>query len=69
MAPLWDALEGIRVPVDLVAGGLDPTYCEIARRMAARLPRARVAIIDGAGHNVLLERPDALAALLEEREP
>ncbi|HEU5054911.1 MAG TPA: alpha/beta fold hydrolase [Kofleriaceae bacterium] len=69
MPPLWDALEGIHAPVDLVAGRLDPTYCEIARRMAARLPRARVAIVDGAGHNVLLERPDALAALLEEREP
>ena len=69
MPPLWDALAAIRAPVDLVAGALDPTYREIARRMAAGLPHARALVVDGAGHNVLLERPDALAALCEERKP
>jgi 2-succinyl-6-hydroxy-2,4-cyclohexadiene-1-carboxylate synthase len=67
MPPLWGALATLGAPVDLVAGALDPTYAGIARRMAARLPRARVTVVDGAGHNVLLERPDALAALVEER--
>jgi 2-succinyl-6-hydroxy-2,4-cyclohexadiene-1-carboxylate synthase len=69
MTPLWDALDSIPVPVDLVAGALDPAYVDLAHRMAARLPRARVAIVDRAGHNVLLERPAELAAQLERGEP
>lgn len=67
MPSLWPALDSITAPVDLVAGALDPTYIELARRMAARLPRARVAIIDGAGHNVLLEQPVALRRELFDR--
>ena len=69
MPSLWRALSTIRCPVDLVAGVLDPTYVGLAYRMAARLTGARISLIGGAGHNVLLERPDALAALFEEREP
>jgi pimeloyl-ACP methyl ester carboxylesterase len=35
--------------------------------MAAAVgPRARVALVGGAGHAVHLERPDAMAALVEE---
>ncbi len=64
MPPLWDALDSISTPVDLVAGALDPAYVDLAHRMAARLPRARVMIVDGAGHNVPLERPRELAAQL-----
>jgi 2-succinyl-6-hydroxy-2,4-cyclohexadiene-1-carboxylate synthase len=69
MPPLWDALDSISTPVDLVAGALDPAYVDLAHRMAARLPRARVVIVDGAGHNVLLERPRELAAQLWRGEP
>jgi pimeloyl-ACP methyl ester carboxylesterase len=36
--------------------------------MAARLPRARVAIVPAAGHDVGLEQPAALAALLGEAD-
>lgn len=67
MPPLWSALGDVRAPVDLVAGALDPTYAAIAQRMAARLPQARVTLVDGAGHNVLIERPAALAAITRER--
>lgn len=67
MPDLWPALASIRAPVDLVAGALDPTYVELAGRMAARLPRAEVTAVAGAGHNVLLERPDALRQLLSRR--
>lgn len=67
MPSQWPALDSLRVPALLVAGALDPAYADLARRMAARIPRARVAIIDGAGHNVLLERPDALRSALFDR--
>jgi 2-succinyl-6-hydroxy-2,4-cyclohexadiene-1-carboxylate synthase len=67
MPDLWPALASIRAPVDLVAGALDPTYVDLAERMAARLPRAEVTVVAGAGHNVVLERPDALLQLLSRR--
>jgi len=37
-----------------------------ARRLASLLPGARLEIVDGAGHQLMLERPDALAALVDE---
>ena len=67
MPSLWPALESIAAPVDLVAGALDPVYVDLAARMAARIPRARLSIIGGAGHNVLLERPDALRSAIFDR--
>jgi 2-succinyl-6-hydroxy-2,4-cyclohexadiene-1-carboxylate synthase len=64
--PLWRRLAGLRPPALLVAGALDAKFAGIAREMAAAIgPTARVALVPGAGHAVPLERPDALAALLE----
>lgn len=64
--PLWARLSGLRPPVLLVAGALDVKFAGIAREMAAAVgPTARVALVPGAGHAVHLERPDAMAALLE----
>jgi 2-succinyl-6-hydroxy-2,4-cyclohexadiene-1-carboxylate synthase len=59
-----DALGGITVPVTLVAGEDDHKFSALARQMAARMPRARVELVPGAGHNVVLERAEALARLL-----
>jgi 2-succinyl-6-hydroxy-2,4-cyclohexadiene-1-carboxylate synthase len=50
----------------LVAGALDEKFSSIAQKMAARLPNARIEIVRGSGHNVLLERPAAVTALLAE---
>ena len=52
------------MPVLLVAGSLDAKFVAAAERMAGLLPHATLAIVDGAGHTVHLERPaDFLAAL------
>ena len=52
------------MPVLLVAGSLDAKFVHAAERMAGLLPDATLAVIDGAGHTVHLERPaDFLAAL------
>ncbi len=61
-APLWEALQGLARPVLVVAGAEDARYCEIARRMGATLPDARVVIVEGAGHAVHLERPEAFGS-------
>jgi 2-succinyl-6-hydroxy-2,4-cyclohexadiene-1-carboxylate synthase len=65
--PLWARLPGLRPPALLVAGALDAKFARIAAEMAAAVgPGARVALVPGAGHAVHLERPDAVAALVEE---
>ncbi|NUS92347.1 MAG: alpha/beta hydrolase [Nocardia sp.] len=57
--------ERIRVPVLVVEGGADkhlpPGW---AAEIAARIPDARSAVVDNAGHCPQLERPDAVNALL-----
>ena len=62
--PLLDALAGLRCPALLIAGALDPAYCDHAAAMGARLPDGRVAIVPGAGHAVHLEQPDRFRALV-----
>lgn len=58
------ALRRIEVPVDLVVGEYDQKFRAIAARMVGSLPRAQVHVVPGCGHNVVLERPSALAALI-----
>lgn len=58
------ALESVEVPVALLAGELDEKFCRLARDMAERLPRGRVEEVPGAGHNLLLEAPGAVARAL-----
>jgi 2-succinyl-6-hydroxy-2,4-cyclohexadiene-1-carboxylate synthase len=58
--PLWDRLPRLSMPVLVVAGALDAKYVAIAERMARLIPDAVLAVIDGAGHAVHLERPEAL---------
>jgi 2-succinyl-6-hydroxy-2,4-cyclohexadiene-1-carboxylate synthase len=59
-------LASLEPPVTLVAGALDPKFVSIARAIAPLFANARVEIVDGAGHDVCLERPRALAALLSD---
>jgi 2-succinyl-6-hydroxy-2,4-cyclohexadiene-1-carboxylate synthase len=58
-------LAKITAPVLLIAGALDPKFVAIARRMQEMLPDAHLEIVEGAGHNVHLERPDAYIALVD----
>ncbi len=64
MPPMWEALGTLRMPVQVIAGELDSKYKRIADRMCTLLPDASLRIIPGAGHNPVLERPQAVAELL-----
>jgi 2-succinyl-6-hydroxy-2,4-cyclohexadiene-1-carboxylate synthase len=64
--PLWPLLASIDVPVLLVAGHDDPKFVTAVERMAGLLPHPTVAIVEGAGHTVHLERPDEFRELLDE---
>ncbi|HEX6766659.1 MAG TPA: alpha/beta fold hydrolase [Polyangiaceae bacterium] len=57
-------LRNVRVPVTLLAGELDPKFSRLANELASLLPNARVTIVPGAGHDLLLERPDWVATEL-----
>lgn len=56
---LWDALSDIDVPTLILVGSLDRKFVSTGERMAAALPHARLVVVEGAGHAVHLERPDA----------
>jgi 2-succinyl-6-hydroxy-2,4-cyclohexadiene-1-carboxylate synthase len=64
MAPLWQRLPELAMPVALVAGEHDARFRALNERMAAAIPAATVHVVPGAGHAVGLEQPAALAALL-----
>lgn len=64
MPSLWGALDALSLPITLVTGSEDAKLRGVATRMSERLPRARLAVVRGAGHDVALERPRELAELL-----
>ena len=63
MAPQWDALATLTMPVLIVTGTLDAKYESIGTAMAAQIPDARHVRIEG-GHALPLEQPVRLAVHL-----
>jgi 2-succinyl-6-hydroxy-2,4-cyclohexadiene-1-carboxylate synthase len=62
--PLWDQLQEWEAPTLIIAGELDQTYTDIARRMATSLKNPTLRIVPDAGHIVHLENnKDFVAAL------
>ncbi|MGH8985109.1 MAG: alpha/beta fold hydrolase [Acidimicrobiia bacterium] len=64
MEPLWDRLGELRMPVTLVVGARDTRYAGHAQEMRATIADSCVEIVEGAGHALHLERPDALVRVL-----
>lgn len=64
LAPVWDRLGDLRLPVLAMAGERDAPYVEAARRLAATLPDGEAQVVPRAGHAAHLEQPDAVAHLL-----
>ncbi len=58
-------LPALTMPVHLVAGAHDAKFVALAHAMRALLRHGRLTVVDGTGHNVLLERPEALAGALD----
>jgi 2-succinyl-6-hydroxy-2,4-cyclohexadiene-1-carboxylate synthase len=63
------ALPALELPVKLLVGSLDVKFVGLAHALSERLPRAAVVEVADAGHNLLLERPDAVRQALEEVSP
>jgi 2-succinyl-6-hydroxy-2,4-cyclohexadiene-1-carboxylate synthase len=63
--PFYGAsLHALDLPVRLVAGELDPKFARSARSMSKLLRRGELVVVAGAGHDLLLERPEAVAQFL-----
>ena len=63
MVPVWDRLP--QVPTLLIVGEQDQKFTAIAEAMAARMARAEVVRIDGAGHCAHLESPEQVGAAVD----
>jgi pimeloyl-ACP methyl ester carboxylesterase len=62
-----DSLRHCRIPAAVIVGRRDPlTPVRESRRLAAALPEASIDIVDGAGHQLMLERPDEVNAMLRQ---
>ncbi|MBX3128514.1 MAG: alpha/beta fold hydrolase [Polyangiaceae bacterium] len=64
MPSLWSGLSQLQLPVTFVVGELDEKFVALARRGASLAPRAELVIVPGVGHDVILERPRAVAEVL-----
>jgi 2-succinyl-6-hydroxy-2,4-cyclohexadiene-1-carboxylate synthase len=70
MPNYWPELARLTA-LTLLAGELDAKFSAIARAAQAQVPGSRLVIAPGAGHDLLLERPDLVALELSRdyRDP
>jgi pimeloyl-ACP methyl ester carboxylesterase len=65
--PIYDEIDRISVPTLVAVGAEDvPTPVAKARRIAERIPGARLEIVPGAGHSSTVEQPGAIIELLRD---
>lgn len=69
MPDYFGRLAELRLPVELVCGELDGKFCDIARSVVRQLPQGRFTCVERAGHNLLLERPDAVTSAIRRGLP
>jgi 2-succinyl-6-hydroxy-2,4-cyclohexadiene-1-carboxylate synthase len=62
--PLHASLESLTMPTVWMAGGEDAKYARIARYAADR-SRGELAVIPGAGHNLVLENPQTVGGRID----
>jgi 2-succinyl-6-hydroxy-2,4-cyclohexadiene-1-carboxylate synthase len=64
MAPLWDRLPALTMPATILAGAEDPKFIALGERLAAALPNGQLVVVEGAGHGLPREAPEAVVAAL-----
>ena len=65
MEPFWDRVGELGMPVTVVVGSRDEKFVAFAEEYRARLPHAEVHVVEGAGHGLPREAPQAVAALIQ----
>lgn len=66
MAPLWDRLGELAMPVTVVVGEHDAKFRALGQRLAGAVSGAELIVVPGAGHGLPREVPAALAAALTD---
>jgi 2-succinyl-6-hydroxy-2,4-cyclohexadiene-1-carboxylate synthase len=64
MPPMWENLSALAMPVQLIVGQRDTKLLEIAQSMLPHLAQGQLDVVEGAGHNPVLENPAACNRLL-----
>ncbi|MGE5683057.1 MAG: 2-succinyl-6-hydroxy-2,4-cyclohexadiene-1-carboxylate synthase [Bacillota bacterium] len=64
MPQLWDSLMELNMKVLIITGSLDEKFTKIGSLMHEKLPESRHVIIQDAGHNIHLEKPEVFLNLL-----
>ena len=67
MEPLWDRLGALPMPATVLVGAEDPKFVALGERLASALPAAELVVVEGAGHGLPREAPDAVVAALAGR--
>ncbi len=65
MGSLWRGLSALTMPVLVLTGERDEKFTAIGARLASEIPGAEHVVVPGAGHQLPLEAPQAVAAELE----
>ena len=65
MGSLWGSLPSLTMPTLVMVGEKDAKFRAIGERLAAALPDAELVVVPGAGHQLPLEAPEAVAHELE----
>jgi 2-succinyl-6-hydroxy-2,4-cyclohexadiene-1-carboxylate synthase len=64
MAPMWERLGELPMPVAVLAGERDTRYVAEGRRLASMIREATLEVVARAGHRLALEAPAAVARAL-----
>jgi 2-succinyl-6-hydroxy-2,4-cyclohexadiene-1-carboxylate synthase len=59
LLPVHDELKTLNIPLAILTGSLDPAYSTMWEELISAMPSATHFTVEGAGHRVHLDRPDA----------
>ena len=61
-----EQVASLTIPVKLVTGSLDAKFCNLSQDLALQLPNSRAVVVNGHGHALLLEAPEAVGRAIAE---
>ena len=65
MPSLWEQIENLKIPIQLIAGQYDTKYVRINQQMLKHLPNANLQVVADAGHTVNLEQSAEYLKILQ----
>ncbi|MFT8424806.1 MAG: 2-succinyl-6-hydroxy-2,4-cyclohexadiene-1-carboxylate synthase [Liquorilactobacillus sp.] len=68
MPNYWDKLSSLQVKTTLFTGELDSKFNSITHDMQLLIPNSERFVISGAGHNVHLEKPNEILAIIYKKK-